>query len=615
MSSYRKDIQGLRALAVLGVMIYHFSQKYLPSGFAGVDVFFVISGYLMTKIIIAGITSNSFKLIKFYIARAKRIIPSLMSVISVLLIIGYLFIEPLTYKELGKQSISSLLFFSNYQFFSETGYFDQSAKEKFLLHTWSLSVEWLFYLIYPIFIVVFVKFFGKDNIIKCLFIALSLSFIYCIETSKDGDSFSYFMIYTRAWEMIAGGIIYSLPENDKIKDNYFISLLGVVGIVLSFLIFNEQTSWPSFHAILPVVSTALVIYAGGNLVFLNNKVMQYIGAISYSLYLVHWCIIVLTKKMYINIDFIEYIILTFSLAIALNLLVERRRDFGYMSISYFCIIVIASLYVSIDGAASRMPKVSEYRVSSQEYRNNNEGHNGIRDSDEVVYLNSSESNFDIILIGSSHAKHYYSYIMKHKLKVASFALDGCNVTKDYYANRSNIERCIGRYKMQVNFINNHPGKKVVWATNRQDLKEPSHPNDYSPDSLSPEKRWGSEINYFLDDIKGSESKVFLVGDAQGSDKLMFECMGKNELFLSKYFGSLACNTKQPIKYFPLDDQLKLVAESHQNVTYISASDALCNDKECYVIENNKPIYTDYGHLSKSGAEIVGSYIFGKIGFH
>ncbi len=141
MRELRKDIQGLRALAVLSVIVYHFNSDYIPSGFAGVDVFFVISGFLMTSIIYKGISTKTFSLIRFYISRAKRIAPSLCVVVLVLLVFGYIFLDPMTFQQVGNHSLSSMLFYSNYTYLGESGYFDQSSKEKFLLHTWSLSVE------------------------------------------------------------------------------------------------------------------------------------------------------------------------------------------------------------------------------------------------------------------------------------------------------------------------------------------------------------------------------------------------------------------------------------------------------------------------------------------
>lgn len=213
MKEIRKDIQGLRALAVISVVLYHFNSDFMPSGFAGVDVFFVISGFLMTKIILSGMDKKNFSFSRFYQNRAKRILPALTIVIIALLIFGYLFMEPLTYKKIGEHSFTSLLFYSNHVYLGESGYFDSSSKEKFLLHTWSLSVEWQFYIIYPVILYVVNKVAGlkavKISIVIMFIFSLSLS-VLCVPSHIE---FGYFMIPTRAWEMLVGGMGYAFQVN------------------------------------------------------------------------------------------------------------------------------------------------------------------------------------------------------------------------------------------------------------------------------------------------------------------------------------------------------------------------------------------------------------------
>ena len=150
---FREDINGLRAIAVIAVVLFHFNSSWMPGGFAGVDVFFVISGFLMTGIIFKGLEQENFSILRFYVARANRIIPALALLCIILLIFGWFFLSPTEYKALGKHAVSSVGFISNNIYWLESGYFDSSSHEKWLLHTWSLSVEWQFYIIYPIILV------------------------------------------------------------------------------------------------------------------------------------------------------------------------------------------------------------------------------------------------------------------------------------------------------------------------------------------------------------------------------------------------------------------------------------------------------------------------------
>ena len=150
---FREDINGLRAIAVIAVVLFHFNSSWMPGGFAGVDVFFVISGFLMTGIIFKGLEQQKFSILRFYVARANRIIPALAILCIILLILGWFYLTPQDYKALGKHAASSVTFVSNVTYWLESGYFDALASEKWLLHTWSLSVEWQFYLIYPLVLV------------------------------------------------------------------------------------------------------------------------------------------------------------------------------------------------------------------------------------------------------------------------------------------------------------------------------------------------------------------------------------------------------------------------------------------------------------------------------
>ena len=143
--NFRYDINGLRAIAIIAVILFHFNPAWVPGGFSGVDVFFVISGFLMTGIIFRGLENNNFSLFEYYASRANRIIPALAVLCMILLVFGWFYLIPSDYKALGKHVERSMLFISNFAYLKETGYFDSSSYEKWLLHTWSLSVEWQFY--------------------------------------------------------------------------------------------------------------------------------------------------------------------------------------------------------------------------------------------------------------------------------------------------------------------------------------------------------------------------------------------------------------------------------------------------------------------------------------
>jgi peptidoglycan/LPS O-acetylase OafA/YrhL len=608
-SKFRNDINGLRALAVAAVIIYHFNSSYMSSGFAGVDVFFVISGYLMTSIIVNKFNDGNFKLFDFYLSRAKRIIPSLIIVCFALLIFGFLLIEPGTYQLIGKHSASSLTFISNFTYLFESGYFDQSSKEKFLLHTWSLSVEWQFYLIYPFIIISISKLFGITRLRAALASLSVIGFIISLIISKEDISLSYYMFFSRAWEMIVGGVIFLLPSIMTQTKRLTLEIIGCIGIILSFFIFTEQTLWPGTPTLMPVMFTALVIYANNEKSILSARPIQLIGKISYSIYLVHWVILVSLKKLYIDFGFAAYLISTLMLSFALYHFVEKRRSFGKIWVYLYVLCFLISLAVSLNGVRSRTSGSDDYRMSLQEFRDKYEGSDGVKDSLKPIFFNSNEDDFEYILIGSSHAKHYYSYIKSKGLKVVSLALDGCNSTKNRYTNYR-PESCAPRYDQVVKFINGHPGKKVVWATLWTWVGIPrdssKNNNESTLDVIN------EEVTAFIGDINKSNSDIYLIGDVPGTKKLTFECMAKNSLPLNRYFNLGGCSDKQKYEDDGVDATLSSIARKYDNVHFIGAANSLCSSGECMLISEGKPIYTDYGHLSKYGANIVGKYIFSKV---
>ncbi len=610
MRELRKDIQGLRALAVLSVIVYHFNSDYIPSGFAGVDVFFVISGFLMTSIIYKGISTKTFSLIRFYISRAKRIAPSLCVVVLVLLVFGYIFLDPMTFQQVGNHSLSSMLFYSNYTYLGESGYFDQSSKEKFLLHTWSLSVEWQFYIIYPMLIIGLKKVLLRKDFRIAIVILMLVSLAACLLITYKNPSYSYFMIATRAWEMMMGGVICLYPISTSEKVRRALEFIGIGLIFLSFFLFSESTPWPGFSALAPTIGASLVILANVKKSVIGSKPFQMVGQISYSMYLVHWVILVAFKKMYLDDSVFVYLVIVVASSAALYFFIEKRRSFGWHFLIIYLVAIFLSYFVSINGVSSRLGSAKEFMVDSATYRLQNEGYAGVANSKNPIYFNSSEKDFDFILIGSSHARHYYHYIMASNHKVVSLALDGCDSTRNYFS-KSVGDICSKRYALTIDFIKKHPGKKVIWATvwNEPTNKRDSGFNNSGDNSGS---KWLLEISAFASDIAGTKSSVYLVGDTPGTKKLMFECLAKNSLPINRMMNSAGCEIFEAKVDKPVNKFLLEATKGHENFHFIDARDALCKGQQCKVIVDGKPVYTDYGHLSKTGSNIVGTFIFNLI---
>lgn len=291
---FRYDINALRALAVTAVVLFHYKVNFVPGGFVGVDVFFVISGYLMTSIIMGRLAKGKFSVWDFYHDRAKRIVPGLMGMCFVLLAAGYIFIEPETYHYLGSTSISALLFFSNFRFWKATGYFDPQSDAKWLLHTWSLSVEFQFYLIYPIIIMALHKYDKmRRHIVPILWSLAFLSLLLCIWSSKADPASAFYLLPQRAWELLAGGIVALQFKNSEQKYSNILLPIGLIFIFVPIAMYDQFMPWPYYWGLLPVIGTCLVIAANRpNAAAFKNPLVQTIGKWSYSIYLWHWPIAV-----------------------------------------------------------------------------------------------------------------------------------------------------------------------------------------------------------------------------------------------------------------------------------------------------------------------------------
>lgn len=287
--NFRKDINGLRAIAVIAVVLFHFNASWMPGGFVGVDIFFVISGFLMTGIICKGLENNSFSVRRFYTARANRIVPALAVLCFVMLLFGWFFLAPDIYRSVGSAVTSSISFLSNFSYWGQTGYFNPDAKEKWLLHTWSLSTEWQFYIIYPLLLLGARRWLSLQGIKNIVLLTAVIGYIFCVFSTKLWPDFSYYLLPARAWEMLVGGVAFLFPFSLSKRLELGCQATGILLIVISCIFISAQAMWPGYLAIVPAFGAFMVIQSQRNDSLLTgNVVFQKIGLWSYSIYLWHW---------------------------------------------------------------------------------------------------------------------------------------------------------------------------------------------------------------------------------------------------------------------------------------------------------------------------------------
>jgi peptidoglycan/LPS O-acetylase OafA/YrhL len=297
--AYRADIDGLRAVAILPVLLFHAGLPGWSGGYVGVDVFFVISGYLITGIIAREIDAGQFSILNFYERRARRIMPALMAMIAAVLVAVSILFLPADFAEVPGSAAAATLFVSNVHFFLDAGYFAGAAETKPLLHTWSLALEEQFYIGFPILLFLIARFVPRWRTMIVAAIAL-VSFALAVATQANGDGFAFYMLPPRAWELFAGALLAlgAVPAIGNRMLREIVAIGGLAAIGYAVASFTRTTIFPGTAALLPVLGAAALIHtAPGTTIgkFLSLKPLVAVGLISYSLYLWHWPLIVLTQ--------------------------------------------------------------------------------------------------------------------------------------------------------------------------------------------------------------------------------------------------------------------------------------------------------------------------------
>jgi peptidoglycan/LPS O-acetylase OafA/YrhL len=341
--AYRRDIDGLRALAVAVVVLFHVGVPAVHGGFAGVDVFFVISGYLITGIIIRGLESGTFSLGNFYVRRINRILPALLVILAAVWLIGWLVMFAREFRFLGRDIFAGSTFSSNFFFWSGLGYWDSTDKP--LLHLWSLAVEEQFYLLWPLTLLVVGK--TKRDVRWTIIAIIEISFVVNLYLVRHQQApAAFYLPMARFWEILAGALLFQIENSaDATGLRYrqlsprFRDIVSVAGLVLlaaTIAVARPHDAWPGLKGLLPVGGTLLLIAAGPNAIvnrtFLSNRAMVALGLISYPLYLWHWPLIVFGNLIFEKHVPLLYTVAVVPVSIALATLtfrfVERPIRFG-----------------------------------------------------------------------------------------------------------------------------------------------------------------------------------------------------------------------------------------------------------------------------------------------
>ena len=301
---YRAEIDGLRALSVLPVIFFHAGIGIFSGGFIGVDIFFVISGYLITGILLDELNyTNKINIIHFYGRRARRILPALILVILVTYLTSWHILNPFDLKELSQSIFATSIFSSNVFFYLKTGYFDTASELKPLLHTWSLAVEEQYYVIFPCFLILAWKI-GRRFCFWSIGVLTFISLIISEWSSINYPSANFYLPHTRAWEILAGSMAAFLVCDRNVKGNNYLASVGIIALMASIVFFNDSMRLPGLYMLIPVSGTVLIIlYASKDTLIgqiLSFQPLVYVGLVSYSAYLWHQPIFALAKHYFLD---------------------------------------------------------------------------------------------------------------------------------------------------------------------------------------------------------------------------------------------------------------------------------------------------------------------------
>ena len=418
---YRKDIQGLRAIAVLSVFIFHLNSSWLPGGFIGVDIFFVISGFLISSIIFHKVDENKFSFIDFYRSRIKRIVPAYFFLLLTVAIVGIIIFVVSDIRGLRKAYFWSLLFNSNSYFTTIDTYFGASSNENPFLHTWTLAVEMKFYLFLPL--IIFIKKKWTFPIITALTIAI---FAYAtIEiVMNNNKGLMYFSLLARTPEFLIGvlaSMLYTKTISLHSKKRLIMSTLGLFFIITSLFLIDENSYFPGALSIIPCLGTALLLIAPINPIrtFLSNKTLFFIGELSYSIYLWHWPIMAFIRYYYNIYTFslfqvILILILTFLLSMLSLYCIEK--PLRKIKSKSFWILLLSLISINIAVLLSILKINKMLNNLPIEYLTPSFGMSSHGDTFKSVgILGDTLSNNNILLVGDSHAlsmKYYFDYLGK-----------------------------------------------------------------------------------------------------------------------------------------------------------------------------------------------------------
>ena len=638
---YRAEIDGLRALAVLPVIFFHAGFEWFGGGFVGVDVFFVISGYLITTIIISEMADKKFSIVNFYERRARRILPALFFVMAACIPFAWLWLTPNELKDFGESLVAVSTFSSNILFWFESGYFDTSAELKPLLHTWSLAVEEQYYILFPVFLMLTWRL-G----IKIVMTSLLVVFLISLSGAAWGTQFAsnpkiisgaFFLLPARGWELLIGVFAaFYLKYNTHLKShiaNQLLSLFGFLMIVYSIIFFDKTTPFPSLYTLIPTIGTGLLILCAVQKTFiyklLSLKFIVGVGLISYSSYLWHQPILAFARHAFWGSE-LDFLSLIFLIALSLALgwfswcFIERpfrdrkvfaRKDIFFMSalmITFFVTIGLITHFNSgfLDRVSPDLRKDKLQKVATSCNFRFNESPN----PDNLAECHSSSTVF---LVGDSHAGAL-SFALSEKLgelgiKTTTLSHVGCLPIKGV-SRQNQSQSCLNFIKYLYDEVF-FEGKIVVlsarWRLNIEGTRYNNGEGGVEQGNTGQVYIMEQDNNQdLLDFVQQQLSDI-----ATSSDLIIINQIPEVGLDVYKwYWRSNSQFTHSYTEYKNQNYSINRMLNKVGSISVINTEKLVCNEisERCYTRLGSDILYFDDDHPSVHFAELIATSVTKKI---
>ena len=621
---YRADIDGLRAVAVLAVVMHHLSASLVPGGYVGVDVFFVISGYLITSIISREMAQGRFSFARFYERRARRIFPALFAVLAASLVAGYFLLLPSDYEATLRGTLGTLFFASNFVFWRDTGYFAATdAMINPLLHTWSLAVEEQFYVFFPVLLMLCFRCFRR-HIVPIIIMCTVASLVVATLLVKSKGAAVFFLSPFRAWELLAGALLAFnvVPVIHTRALRELTSCVGLLAIAAACFVYDEMTTFPGLTALAPVLGAVAIIQAGAsgpNLVgrFLQWRPVVYVGLISYSLYLWHWPLIVLTRYAIGMEPLTPYIPVLFVASLALASLsyhfiekpfrhgVHMSRRFLFLSSAVFVSALSLTSVVGLmmDGFVERFTsevvQLDKMRSSQIPF-----GSCDQRPAGEWCTLGRSDIKPTMLLWGDSHLLAWAPALDKSlasQNKRALFApASGCppllDVDIGYMATCSLKNLAVKSYLLAHTEINTVLMSARWGASFSKDSPLKASANQApAKGSAAAGNALASTIQWLRD----NKNQVVLIGPVPVYEKSVPLALALEKKMGLKFIpSSMEAQQLKHASFLQVIDDAKRQGDA--SFRYLDPIKWMCADN-CVVMKDGVALYRDANHLSVAGA--------------